>query len=162
MMSDAFGALIIFMGIFYYLKIQKHQTLSCSVEMNNRFKSVKKLLALSMMLVFVLIAFYDLWHFINTGKQIEFFKIFYTVLVFIDILLVIISLRYNHSYAVVFRNSALAVATVFIRLALSAPHYYDAAIGVVAMGFVILTGLFYNKFWDVFNDSDEHYLENTE
>ncbi|MEA3450526.1 MAG: hypothetical protein U9Q83_01330 [Bacteroidota bacterium] len=150
MLSDAIGALIIFIGIFYYLKIQKHQTISCSIEQSKRYKSVKKLLALSMIVVFISIAVYDLFHFISTGEQIEFFLLFYTILVFTDILLVIISLRYNHSYAVVFRNSALAVATVFIRLALSAPRYFDAALGIIAVGFVILTGLFYNKYRNQF------------
>ena len=151
MMSDAFGVLIIFVGVFYYLKIQKHQTISCSAQMNKRFISVKKLLALFMIIIFVSIGIYDLGFYINTGEQIEFFRIFYTILVFMDIFIVIISLRYNHSYAVVYGNSALAVATVFIRLALQAPHYFDAAIGIVAVGFVIVTGLFYNKYRETFD-----------
>ncbi|MEA2043675.1 MAG: hypothetical protein U9N85_14130 [Bacteroidota bacterium] len=158
MLSDAFGALIIFVGVFYYLKIQKHQKITCTYETGNRYTAVKKMLALIMIVVFASIAVYDLGFYFSTGNQLEFFHIFYTILIFTDILLVIISLRYNHSFAVVFRNSALAVAVVFIRIALSAPPYFNAGIGALSLGFVILTGIYYNKFRAV-HESEEGNLQ---
>lgn len=163
MFSDAFGALIIFIGIYYYLKIQQHRTICLSPQQNRHYTALKKIISLLMIAVFAGIAIYDLIYYIQTGEQIEFFLIFYTILIFTDILLVIISLRYNHSYAVVFRNSALAVATVFIRLALSAPRYLDAAIGILALGFAIVTGIFYNKFRNSFDENlDSKYLQKDE
>jgi hypothetical protein len=49
----------------------------------------------------------------------------------------LISLRYNISFPVVFRYFGFAVATVLIRLALTAPRVIDAALGVVATLFAI-------------------------
>ena len=78
-----------------------------------------------------------------TGEEQSFFEIFYTLLIFADILIVLISLRYSVAYPVVFRYFGFAVATVMIRLALTAPRVVDAALGVTATLFAIgLTWVF--------------------
>jgi len=146
MLSDAFGALFIFFGILIFLKIQQHRSITKTETEQRRFISVKKLLAVAMIFTLISIAFYDLIVFLTRGEEFDFFSVFYSILIFVDILIVIISLRYSHSYPVVFRNSGYAVATVFIRLALSAPHYYDAMLGVVSVSFIILLSLVYNRF----------------
>ena len=46
---------------------------------------------------------------VTLGERVE---PFYTLLVFADILVVLLSMRYSASYQVVFRNSGLAVATM--------------------------------------------------
>jgi hypothetical protein len=63
------------------------------------------------------------------------FEEFYTMLVFSDILIVLISLRYSSNYIIAFRNSGFAVSTVLIRLALIAPVTMTAVLGVIAMLF---------------------------
>jgi len=48
---------------------------------------------------------------ILTGRpSSDFSSVFYTVLVFSDVLLVLVSLRYSSGYPVLFRNSGFAVA----------------------------------------------------
>jgi hypothetical protein len=47
----------------------------------------------------------------------------------------------------VFRNSAFTLATVFIRLALTAPPYINIALGMAASLFVFGLVYFYNKFY---------------
>jgi hypothetical protein len=47
---------------------------------------------------------------------------------------------------VVFRNSAFAVATILIRLTLSAPPFYNVMIGIVAASFSVGLTLAYNTF----------------
>jgi len=54
-----------------------------------------------------------------------------------DILMVLVSLRYSASYLVLFRNSGLAVATVLLRIGLSAPPYANAALGLAAAVFAL-------------------------
>jgi hypothetical protein len=71
------------------------------------------------------------------GLQGEFFESFYSVLVLADILVVLVSLRYSPSYLVMFRNSGLAVAAVLLRVALSAPPYANAALGLAAALFTL-------------------------
>jgi hypothetical protein len=78
-----------------------------------------------------------LWDFLVNGVRHEFFHTFYTVLIFADILLVLIAQRYMPSFHAVFRNSGYLIATLFIRIALSAPPYYDAAVGIGAAAFAL-------------------------
>ena len=67
----------------------------------------------------------------------DLFEAFYPVLIFADVLIVLISLRYTAAYPVVFRYFGFAVATGLVRLALTAPRVIDAALGVAATLFAI-------------------------
>jgi hypothetical protein len=81
------------------------------------------------------------------------------VLIFTDILVVLVSLRYSSEYRVVFRYSGFAAATVLIRLALTAPPYVNAALGFGAALFALGLTLAYNAFSPVLAPSpaeDEH------
>jgi hypothetical protein len=62
----------------------------------------------------------------------SFFETLYTVLVFADLTIVFLSLRHSFSYESVFRSSGYAVVTVLIRIALTAPPYLNAGLGVGA------------------------------
>ncbi|MGF1504137.1 MAG: hypothetical protein ACFB51_03220, partial [Anaerolineae bacterium] len=71
---------------------------------------------------------------------------FFTVMIFSDILIVLISLRYSSTYHVAFRNSGFAVATVFIRLDLIAPPFIDVGLGLGAILFMVGLSASYNNF----------------
>jgi hypothetical protein len=66
--------------------------------------------------------------------------------VFADVLMVLMSLRYSSAYHVVFRNSGLAVATVLLRLALAAPAYWSALLGLAAALFALGLAVACNRF----------------
>ena len=86
------------------------------------------------------------------GKSSQFFEEAFSLLIFSDVLIVLIALRYSASYRVVFRNSAFALATVLIRLALTAPAPANALLGVSAALYAVGLMLAYNKFAPVFRD----------
>lgn len=54
-------------------------------------------------------------------------------------------MRYSFAYPVVFRYFGFAVATVFIRLALTAPRFVDAGLGITAAVFAVGLTWIYNK-----------------
>jgi hypothetical protein len=145
-LSDIFGALIIFGGILIFVKMQKHMKISSSDIDNKHFTIAKKGLALFMFVAFVGIGFYDIFLYLTHNHPFTFFTMFYGILVFTDILIVIISLRYSHLYCVVFRNTGFAIATILIRFALSLPRYFDAMAGILAVVFVIGVSFVYNKY----------------
>lgn len=149
LLSDIFGALIIFAGVLVFTRMQKHKKITYTIEDNYSFISAKKGLALLMIAAFISIGIYDIVLHFSHNKTFEFFSMFYSILIFTDILIVIISLRYSHLYCVVFRNTGFALGTILIFFALSLPHYYDAVLGVIAMFFVISVSFIYNKF--IFN-----------
>lgn len=146
LLSDTFGALIIFGGILVFSKMQKHKKITMTPQDNYNFISAKKGLALIILITFISIGIFDIVLYFSGNKTFDFFSIFYTILIFTDILIVIIQLRYNHLYCVVFRNTSFAIGTILIRFALELPHYYNAGVGIIAIFFVILVSFIYNKF----------------
>ncbi len=145
MFADAFGALIIFVGIFYIRKTSKHYRITDNDEEQHRFVQLKKLISLVLMLIFFILMLQDAYLFFTHSNTFKFFETFYTVLIFSDILIVLVSLRYSYKYIVLFRNSGFALATVLLRVALTAPVYYNVLIGAIAVVFVLILNIFYGK-----------------
>jgi hypothetical protein len=146
MLSDSFGALIIFAIILTISKIQKHTPITSDPVDQTRFILFKKNTAIILFFLFLGSGIYDISLYLTHGQVFNFFTNFYTILIFSDILLVLISLRYNYSFLVVFRNSAFAVGTLIIRMALSSPPYYNAILGIVGGLFALGTVFLYNKY----------------
>lgn len=146
MLSDAFGAMAIFIIILLINKTLKHTPITDDPESQTRFIMLKKITSLMLFMVFLTSGVYDIILYLQHSQAFDFFKNFYTILIFADIFLVLLSLRYNYSYIVVFRNSAFAVATIIIRMALSAPIYYNIALGILASIFVLGVSFFYTKY----------------
>ncbi|MBN1253361.1 MAG: hypothetical protein JXR51_03180 [Bacteroidales bacterium] len=146
MLSDTFGALIIFIVILYFKRMQKHIKITCSDEDQGRFDFVKKILSVLMIFTFAFAGIYSIYANIILSQEIHFFKAFYTALIFTDILIVLISIRYSHLYIIVFRNSGFALATVIIRLALTAPPYINISLGILASIFILGLSYTYNNF----------------
>jgi hypothetical protein len=142
--SDAVGALLVFVIIGVYYKLQRHQPITETEAEQHRFVLTKKLLANGLLIIFVGLGVYAGWTFVTQRTAIPVFNVFYTVLIFSDVLVVLISIRYGADYHIVFRNFGFAAATVMIRLALAAPHYVDAALGIGAALFAVGLTLAYN------------------
>ena len=146
MLSDAFGALIIFVIILLISRIQKHTPITSDPVDQTRFILFKKNSAMLLFILFVTSGIIDITLYFQHGEMFDFFANFYTILIFNDILLVLISLRYTYSFLIVFRNSAFAVATLIIRMALTAPPYFNAILGILASIFGLGVVYFYNKY----------------
>ena len=146
MLADTFGALIIFSAIVFFKQMQKHISITRDDLDQKGFVRIKKVLSLFMIAAFVTAGVYSIVGNLFFDLNIHFFKEFYTSLIFIDILIILIALRYNHLYIIVFRNSGFALATVILRLALTAPPYYNILLGIFASLFILGLSLMYNKF----------------
>ncbi len=144
--SDAFSALFIFICVTIFLKIQRHYSITKNLQEQANYMNIKKILALIMLFTFVFVGIENLYEYLVLARKVNFFHNFYNILIFTDILLVLISMRYSHSYFVLFRNSGYALTTVMIRLALSAPIYINGIIGVSAVVFAIILTIVYNKY----------------
>ncbi len=147
MASDGAGALAIFVTLGFYYRLQRHRPASGSDPRDRaRFIAAKKVIALVLLAVFLLVGGREIATQAFLGRPTRFFEQFYTLLIFADILIVLFSVRYSSTYRVVFRNSGLAVSTVLLRLALSAPVPVNAALGVAAALFATGLTLAYNAF----------------
>jgi len=141
-----FGAMVIFIILGFTYKLQKHVKLTNTEDGQGQFIKFKKLLALFLLVAFAVVGFFDIKTLIQSGTYLHSFKTFYTVLIFSDILIVLIALRYTLNYYKIFRYSAFVLATILIRISLSASHFYDVAIGITASLFILLLTLTYNYF----------------
>jgi len=129
---DAVGALLIFLTLGLFYTLQQHHPITQTQTEQRRFVSQKKLVANGLLFILAGIGGYAVLKPLTVGGSFPFFNTFYTVLIFSDVLIVLISLRYSSTYHVVFRNSGFAAATVMIRLALAGPRYLGTALGVAA------------------------------
>ncbi|MEW5740686.1 MAG: hypothetical protein AB1938_17290 [Myxococcota bacterium] len=146
MVSDAAGGLLLFVGLGFFYGLQKHRPLSADVEERERFIAAKKVIALLLIGALVVLALRSAWGVVTSLHPTAFFEPFYTVLIFADVMVVLISIRYSTSYHAVFRNSGLAVATVMLRLALSSPPPYTSLLGVAGIVFALGLTAAYERF----------------
>ncbi len=144
--SDASGGLIIFLLLGIYYRIQHHKAITDDPQAKKNFITSKKMVGLILLVLFTVIGINDIINLVLGLPVYDFFATFYTILIFSDVLMVLISLRYSSRYQVVFRNSAFAVCTVIIRLALTAPPFYNVLLGIGSVLFAIGITYAYNLF----------------
>ena len=73
-----------------------------------------------------------------------FYNDVFTVMIFTDVLVLILSLVVSGRYEMVFRNAAFVVSIILIRFSLTEGYPYGAPLAIVAMLFGILTLLVFN------------------
>jgi len=144
MLVYSFGALLIFTIMGITQKLNKTIRLSETFVNQLQFVRVKKLLALFLLAAFICIGFRDIVTLVKTGTYLHSFETFYTILIFTDIIIVLVALRYTINYYRVFRYSSFVLATILIRISLTLEPYYNVAIGVLTALFVLLLALVFN------------------
>ncbi|HET9983134.1 MAG TPA: hypothetical protein VFQ38_06095 [Longimicrobiales bacterium] len=140
------GAFLIFVVLGVYYRLQRHRPITADEREQAGFIAAKKAIALVLLVAFVCLGIADVWRYLHGLSTFEFFEVFYTILIFSDVLIVLVSLAYTSGYQVVFRNSGFAAATVLIRLALTAPPFISVALGVGAALFAVALSAAYNSF----------------
>ncbi|MCB0472041.1 MAG: hypothetical protein KDC56_03170 [Flavobacteriaceae bacterium] len=146
MFSYAFGALAIFIVLGFNNRLQRHAKLTNTEDDQKEFIQTKKLLAILLLIAFIIVGLYDTLVLIETGNYLHSFHSFYTILIFSDIIIVLVALRYTMNYYKIFRYSAFVLATIFIRISLSLEVYYNVIIGVASALFVLMLTIAYNYF----------------
>ena len=122
-----------------------------------KFIQQKKALALALTAIFVSLAAFGLGEWaLEVGREVHrgslttlvpptaFYSDVFTVMIFTDVLILILSLLVSDSYELVFRNAAFVISTILIRFSLTAMQPYGAGLGVIGMLFGIATILIYN------------------
>jgi len=142
------GAIAIFALLGMYLRTLKHldEALFPGPTLD-RFIKAKKSVSFIILVIFAGMGVYNTGLMIAGSYSFHFFKYFYTLLIFSDILLVLIAQSFLPQFPAVFRNSGYALATLLIRLSLTAPVYYNVMIGIFSIVFALILTLVYNKFY---------------
>jgi hypothetical protein len=121
-----------------------------------RFISQKRMIAAGLAILLLAMAAYNLsiflmgvGHMLMTGQgglegTTTFYNDVFTVMIFTDVLVLILSLVVSGRYEMVFRNAAFVVSIILIRLSLTEGYPYGAPLAIVAMLFGIFTLLVFN------------------
>ena len=123
-----------------------------------RFIERKKIVALALTIVFVWLAVQNLWDYgvetfqaapgAGTSRALFYSDVF-TVMIFTDVLILLLSLLVTDRYESVFRNAAFVVSAILIRFSLTMGHPWGELLGVIGMLFGIFTLLIFN-YWTSF------------
>ncbi len=141
---NGLGGLAIFGLLGAFHRVQKHQRVTLDDFDQSSFLVAKKLIALIILVGFGLILGRDLSIQLSSSSNLQIFEEFYTLLIFGDVLLVLVSMRYTTNFRIIFRNFGFALATVSIRLALTAPLGYDVMLGVSGLVYALVVSVLYN------------------
>ncbi|HEX4651181.1 MAG TPA: hypothetical protein VH250_06715 [Granulicella sp.] len=122
-----------------------------------RFIEQKKVVAIGLTGLLLALAAYRLggfaeqvWEALWTGRFVAveaanfFYNDLFTVMIFTDVVILVLSLVISGRYEMVFRNAAFVISVILIRLSLTEEQPYGAAVALLAMVFGILTLLVFN------------------
>ncbi len=166
---DAFRAILVDMGggvllfllvtVFYHISRRRttyEQTMRVQTESLVRFINRKKILSLLLSILLFGLAANSLMRWGMAGylallgaNPLEslptnnFYTDMFSVLIFTDVLILILSLLLSDNYELVFRNAGFVIATILLRISLSISRPYNVGLALVAVLFGILVLLIY-------------------
>ena len=146
---DLLGIIAIFYIIYLFKKTWHNTPKRKSNKKLESFINYKKLISISLVpILFVLCFtnFYDWFVDVFVYKQFNddlngvFFVDFFTVLILVDVLILLISFQYTERYSQLMRNTGFIISTILLRLSFSVTGLFSIILLVlgVAFGLVIL------------------------
>lgn len=153
LLYDLLASLIMLSLTILYYKIYQNNHKSEVVNELNNFINIKKLVSLSMIIILLLLSMssFSIWcidmlealkikqNYPNPNKV--FYTDFFSIMIFVDVLLLIISFIYHFSFFTIFRNASFIITTILIRMSLtiSKPMNYI----IILIGFLFAIVSFY-------------------
>ena len=157
---DILASIVLFFLIFLFQKQGRQKTIKL-IEENNviqRFVRRKKLIAVILVPLFFTMASYTLIDWSaglsiasNTIPSFEsinnlFFDQFFTVLILVDVVLLLISFFYTDQFHKIIRNSGFVISTILIRMSFSVTGFISTILIVVAVLFGLAIIAIHNKY----------------
>jgi hypothetical protein len=169
-MLDMWAALLMFLlvAVFQYVALQRVRPIGTAERSRGleRFIKQKKVVTIGLAILLLAMAAYNLGLcLLNTFRALQsghgnaleatttYYNDLFTVMIFTDVLILILSLVVSGQYEMVFRNAAFIVSIILIRFSMTAEHPYGAPLAVLAMAFGVLTLLVFNFHMRIQNDT---------
>jgi hypothetical protein len=159
---DLIGSLLLFFLTVLYYRIfnQTKKVKTSKSSKRTRFVHIKKAtsLILTTLLLILSVTSLSSWmlhlyqasaengHFPN--PNLVFYKDFFSIMIFVDVFLLILSFIYSSAYDLIFRNAGFVISTILVRIALTAEKPFNIYFAISAVLFgVLLVALFvfYNQ-----------------
>ena len=161
---DLVASVILFFLIYLFSKQSKkiyrpEETEKRKIEGIKRFIDIKKVLAIFLVLIIIIVAIYSFQHWLfgvigtNTDEGVSFkninnifFEQFFTILIIADVILLLFSFFHTDEFHKVIRNSGFIISTILIRLSFSVTGLLNTVLIVSAIIFGLLILIIHNKF----------------
>ncbi len=163
-LMDMAGGLAMFLlvAVFYHVNSRRPRRTVSDPDLLQRIETFiqrKKVIALLLSVLLFVLAGANLarWSvdaffvvFQGAAPTVDVRTIFYldlfTVMIFTDAVILLLSLMLSSQYELVFRNAAFVVSTILMRFSLAIHKPYDVELGVVSIAFGTLVLLVYNYY----------------
>jgi hypothetical protein len=154
---DLIGALLMFfLTILYYRIFEKTRKIGRNSSVKRtRFISIKKATSVVLCGLLLILSVNSLTHWAGQSYSsiVEnthlpnsngvFYKDFFSIMIFTDVFLLILSFIYSSTYDLIFRNAGFVISTILIRIALTAQKPFNIYFSLTAVLFgVFLIALF--------------------
>jgi len=152
---DIIATLILFILIYFFHSLNRKDNPKAFKELSSKtqkFVKRKRLLAILLVPVIILMAIYSLVEWLLTSLDVLhrksdaaltnmnniFFDEFFALLILTDVLLLLLSFFNTSRFNVVLRNSGFIISTILIRLSFSAEGYLNNILIITAVTFGVL------------------------
>ena len=147
--------LMLSLTILYYKIYQNNRKTEIVNELNN-FINIKKLVSLSMIFILFILSIsgFFVWgtEMLDALKLKQnypnpntvFYADFFSIMIFVDVLLLIISFIYHFSFFTIFRNASFIITTILIRLSLTIEKPMNYIIILIGFLFSIISFYLYS------------------
>ena len=156
LLYDLLASLIMLSLTILYYKIYQNNRKSEIVNELNDFINIKKLVSLSMILILLLLSISSFY--IWGTEMLEALKLkqnypnpntvfyadFFSIMIFVDVLLLIISFIYHFSFFTIFRNASFIITTILIRISLTTEKPMNYVIILIGFLFSIISFYLYS------------------
>jgi hypothetical protein len=153
LLYDLCASLLMLAFTILYYKIYHNNRKSEVVTELNDFINIKKVVSLSMIFVLLLLSVSSLYQWstemlkafqLNLNypdPNTVFYADFFSIMIFVDVLLLIISFIYHFSFFTIFRNASFIITTILIRISLTIEKPMNYI--VILIGFLFAIFSFY-------------------
>jgi len=156
LLYDLLASLIMLSLTILYYKIYQNNRKSEVVNELNNFINIKKLVSLSMIIILLALSISSLYLWgtemleaLKLNKDYPnpntvFYADFFSIMIFVDVLLLIISFIYHFSFFTIFRNASFIITTILIRMSLTTEKPMNYIIILIGFLFSIVSFYLYS------------------
>jgi len=156
LLYDLISSLIMLGLTILYYKIYQNNRKSEIVNELNDFINIKKIVSLSMILILFLLSISSF--FVWSTDMLEALKLkqnypnpntvfygdFFSIMIFVDVFLLLISFTFHFSFFTIFRNASFIITTILIRMSLTIEKPMNYIIILIGFSFSIISFYLYS------------------
>lgn len=159
---DLIATVILFFLIYIFYKLNRKIEIANAIIQPNlelkKFINFKKIIAVILIPIFFILSIYSLGHWIYESFSITqivknvkdinkiFFEEFFTILILIEVLLLLVSFFLSDKFNKVIRNSSFVISTILIKLSFTTEGFLNSLLIVIAVIFGVLILFLHNKY----------------